>query len=53
MNLIAKIGYSLFSKDIDHRFAKSLKKAREANQMAAAINQRLFEIQKELGSKGI
>jgi hypothetical protein len=48
MDLITKISRSLFSKDIDHRFAKSIKKAKEANQLAAAIDQRLFEIQKSL-----
>ncbi|WP_184543896.1 hypothetical protein [Mucilaginibacter sp. FT3.2] len=51
MNLIAKISCSLLSKDIDYRFAKSLKKAKEAGQVAAAINRRLFEIQKNLSSK--
>ncbi len=53
MNLITKIQHTLFSKDLDHRFAKSLKNAKEAEQLAASINQRLFEIEKDLKLKPI
>jgi isochorismate synthase EntC len=51
MNLINKISHSLFfSKDTDHRFAKSLKNVKEADLVVASINQRLFEIDKQLKS---
>jgi isochorismate synthase EntC len=53
MNLINKISSSLFSKDTDHRFAKSLKNVKEADLVVASINQRLFELEKELKSKTV
>ncbi|WDF78348.1 hypothetical protein ACFGVS_21920 [Mucilaginibacter sp. AW1-7] len=53
MNLIYKISHSLFSKDTDHRFAKSLKNVKEADMLVASINQRLFEIDKQLKSNTV
>jgi len=53
MSLINKISHSLFSKDTDYRFAKSLKSVKEADQVAASINQRLFELEKEFKSKTV
>jgi isochorismate synthase EntC len=51
MNLINKISSSLFSKDTDHRFAKSLKNVKEADLVVASINRRLFELERELKSE--
>jgi hypothetical protein len=48
MNLIYKISCSLLSRDTDYRFAKSLKKVKEADILAATIDQRLLEIKKRL-----
>jgi hypothetical protein len=53
MNLINKISNSLFSKDTDYRFAKSLKNVKEADLLVASINQRLFEIDKQLKSNTV
>lgn len=53
MNLINKISHSLFSKDTDHRFDKSLKNVKEADLVVATINQRLFELEKQLKSNTV
>jgi len=53
MNLINKISHSLFSKDTDYRFAKSLKNVKEADMVVASINQRLFELEKALKSETV
>jgi hypothetical protein len=53
MNLLQKISCSFLSKDTDYRFARSLKKVKEADLLAANIDQRLFEIQKSQKAKSI
>jgi hypothetical protein len=51
MKLITQISRCFFSTDTDHRFAKSLKKVKEADRVSASINERLLEIQKKLIQK--
>jgi hypothetical protein len=53
MKLITQIRHICFSTDTDHRFAKSLKKVKEADQVSASINERLLEIKKSFNSKSI
>jgi len=53
MKFITQLSRSFFSTDTDYRFAKSLKKVKEADQVSASINERLLEIKKRLNSKGI
>lgn len=53
MNLVKQIGQKLFSKDTDHRFAKSLTKVKEADQITENINSRLQEIEKKFKIKSV
>jgi hypothetical protein len=53
MKLITQISRKFFSTDTDHRFAKSLKKVKEADQVSASINERLLEIKKSFNLKSI
>ncbi|MDB5143593.1 MAG: hypothetical protein JWQ66_2306 [Mucilaginibacter sp.] len=53
MNLVKQIGRKLFSKDTDHRFAKSLTKVKEADKVTENINSRLQEIQKKFKLKAV
>jgi hypothetical protein len=48
MDLIKNLHRNLFSKDLDHRFAKSLKKVKEVDIVTASINKQLNEIEKQL-----
>jgi hypothetical protein len=53
MDLIKNLHRNLFSKDIDHRFAKSLKKVKEADLVTASINNKLNELEKQFKSSAI
>ncbi|HEY9196263.1 MAG TPA: hypothetical protein VIM77_08355 [Mucilaginibacter sp.] len=48
MKLIIRINEVLFSKNIDHRIAKSFKRIREADQVTASINRQLIELDEKL-----
>ncbi|WP_154402448.1 MULTISPECIES: hypothetical protein [Mucilaginibacter] len=53
MNFIKRIGKILSDRDTNPKFVNSLKKVREADQLAEAINKRLNELEKRTRQQAV
>lgn len=53
MNIIKQIGKILSNRDTNPKFINSLKKVREADQIAEVINKRLNELEKRTRQQAV